>query len=87
MLLMAVLVTLIGCQSKVTRNRFEMIHVGSDDKYLVELALGRPVSQSTENFWRYAKNGMAATICFDDDGMVQTKKWIDDRTGEVASEP
>ncbi len=76
-----------GCQNKFTYTRWEMIHVGTDDKTTVEAAIGAPQEKPFKDLWWYYKGNKTAKIYFDEKGRVKAKKWIDEVTGEMCVEP
>jgi len=81
-----------GCQgpyqqNTFTRNRFEMIKIGSTDKSQGELALGKPLSIPSLDVWYYREGNTSAIICFDTHDMVRSKRWANSLNGETLVEP
>jgi outer membrane protein assembly factor BamE (lipoprotein component of BamABCDE complex) len=77
----------IGCQNKFTYQRFEMVQVGAADKKEVELTLGKPSEKPFKDLWWYYNSDATAKIYFDEKDTVKAKKWINEKTGEIAVEP
>lgn len=82
-LLSFALVATTGCATKFTRERFDMIHVGADERFDVQKILGDPEFR-TDAEWYYEHEGKhyAARVFFDGSGRVTGKEWMDARTGE-----
>ncbi len=80
--LLAALVSLAGCERKFTRERFDRIERGVDDREDVRQLLGRPTA-AMEDAWIYEDldHHDTAQIFFADDGRVLSKEWMDARTG------
>ncbi len=80
---LAGLATLGGCQRQFTRERFDMIKAGVDDRTDVEHILGKPEFRA-QDVWYYEDQDrhIHAQIFFDETGRVLTKEWMDARTGE-----
>lgn len=74
---------LAGCGRKFTRERFEMIKAGVDDREDTRHILGPPAKQM-QDLWYYEDldRGQHAQIWFDEEGRVLAKEWIDTSTGE-----
>jgi hypothetical protein len=72
-----------GCARQFTRERFELIQPGVDDREDVEALLGKPEFRA-EDLWYYEDpdRHYAAQIIFDEQGKVASKEWIDARSGE-----
>jgi outer membrane protein assembly factor BamE (lipoprotein component of BamABCDE complex) len=72
-----------GCQRQFTRDRFDMIKVGVDNREDVRYILGKPTSD-LEDQWFYddLDRHYSAVIFFDGTGNVTGKEWMDARTGE-----
>lgn len=79
----AVVALLAGCARQFTRENFEVITVGVDDRADVREILGKPSSELGRE-WLYddPKRHYSARIFFDTEGTVAGKQWIDARTGE-----
>ncbi len=74
---------LAGCHSKFTRDRFEMITPGVDDREDVRAILGRPEAELYQQwFYDDLDHHKSAVIHFDEDGKVLGKEWMDANTGE-----
>ncbi len=76
-----------GCQNKFTHERWEMIGVGSADKYEVETTLGKPQEKPQKDLWWYYKGNREATIYFDAKDVVKAKKWFNTESGEKEVDP
>ncbi|MBK9120750.1 MAG: hypothetical protein IPM18_14310 [Phycisphaerales bacterium] len=78
-----VLPTLLGCARQFTRDNFELITVGVDDRTDVRMILGDPTKEMGGE-WLYddTQRHYTARIFFDPEGRVRGKQWIDARTGE-----
>jgi len=77
------LIVLTACHKNVfTRDRFEMIQQGVDNKEDVARTIGKPTSDLGDQ-WLYddQKRFHAARIFFDEDGRVRGKEWMDTKTG------
>jgi outer membrane protein assembly factor BamE (lipoprotein component of BamABCDE complex) len=78
----AAIALLTGCQSKFTKQRFEMIAVGTDEREDVRNILGAPTSDLDEQwFYDDLDRHYSALIHFDQDGKVAGKEWMDASTG------
>ena len=75
------LLALSGCR-KFTRERFEIIQQGVDDRDDVRHVLGKPQFKAGD-VWHYEDidRHVNAQIWFGDDGRVNSKQWMDARTG------
>lgn len=73
---------LAGCAQKFTRNNFDMIHVGADDREDVRKLLGKPRIDATGE-WYYVDDEQSqhARIFFDGNGRVRGKEWMNAETG------
>lgn len=82
-LVLASVTPLSGCHSKFTRDRFEMITPGVDDREDVRKVLGKPATRFHDQ-WIYddLDDHRSAVIHFDESGKVLAKEWMDARTGE-----
>jgi len=77
------LILLAGCASKFTRERFEMIQVGVDDREDVRQIIGKPTADLTDQwFYDDLDQHYSAVIYFDESGRVRGKEWMDAATGE-----
>ena len=76
-------VFLSGCAEKFTRERFDMIQVGTDDREDVEQLLGSP-RHDLVNEWYYENmdKHIHARVFFGMAGKVSGKEWMDAGTGE-----
>jgi hypothetical protein len=80
---LSALVLLTGCERKFTKDRFEMIQIGTDDREDVRLVLGKPTSDLSDQwFYDDLKRHYSAVIFFDETGRVQGKEWMNAKTGE-----
>jgi outer membrane protein assembly factor BamE (lipoprotein component of BamABCDE complex) len=80
---LAALSLLAGCHKRLfTRDHFEMIQVGVDNREDVQHILGKPAADLTDQ-WQYddGKRHYSAVIHFDADGRVSAKEWMDAKTG------
>jgi hypothetical protein len=77
------LLVLAGCAQKFTRERFDMIQPGVDEREDVTQILGKPEAVLAD-IWYYGdlNRHTAAQIFFADDGRVLGKEWMDADTGE-----
>ncbi len=76
-----------GCENKLTRSRWEMLKPGVDDQQTVQATLGKPQEKPFNDLWWYYKDNITAKIYFDDKGVVKAKKWINEKTGQIITEP
>ncbi|MBL8877970.1 MAG: outer membrane protein assembly factor BamE [Phycisphaerales bacterium] len=76
-----------GCAQKFTRQHFDMIEVGFDDRESVEKLLGKPRTDATGE-WYYVDDEQSqhARVFFDGDGRVRGKEWMNADTGEWQGE-
>lgn len=76
------LVLLTGCARRFTRERFDMIQVGVDDREDVSQILGKPKSDLNDQ-WLYddLKRHYSAVIHFNAEGRVAGKEWLDAKKG------
>jgi outer membrane protein assembly factor BamE (lipoprotein component of BamABCDE complex) len=76
-------VALGGCTRHFTRERFESIKAGADDREDVRQILGKPTAVA-DDVWYYEDldRHLHAQIFFDDDGRVLSKEWMNAGTGE-----
>jgi outer membrane protein assembly factor BamE (lipoprotein component of BamABCDE complex) len=77
-LALAALALLTGCEQKFTRERFEMIRVGTDSRADVRILIGEPTTDLREQ-WIYndLDEDHSAIIYFDGQGYVTGKEWTD----------
>ncbi len=69
-----------GCESKLTRQNFDMIQLGSSTKLEVKNTLGENhlIRQDSEQFeWEDEDRSLTVLIDFDERGHVSRKQWID----------
>lgn len=88
-LLAAFTLLLVGCERKFTRDRFDMIKVGVDERYDVAKILGDPTttfSDSDQWFYEDEDDHYQALIHFSDDGKVAGKQWMDGNSGEFSGD-
>ncbi len=77
------LVLLAGCARPFTREHFEMLQVGVDDREDVRYVLGKPTADLQDQwFYDDLKRHYSAVVFFDPDGRVQAKEWMNAKTGE-----
>lgn len=81
------LVFATGCAQKFTREHYNMIEVGFDDRDSVRHLLGKPRTDATGE-WYYVDDGQShhARVFFDGDGRVRGKEWMNADTGEWEGE-
>lgn len=80
---LAGLVVLTGCERRFTKNRFELIQIGVDNREDVRLVLGKPTSDLDDQwFYDDLKRHYSAVIFFDAGGRVRGKEWMNAATGE-----
>jgi outer membrane protein assembly factor BamE (lipoprotein component of BamABCDE complex) len=72
-----------GCHRPFTRDNYDMITVGADDRADVRHILGKPTADLQDQ-WLYddLDRHYTAIIHFDDAGKVRAKEWMDSRTGQ-----
>lgn len=72
----------VGCAEKFTRERFDMVQVGVDDREDVEKLLGEP-RHDLVNEWYYENmdKHIHARVFFGMEGKVSGKEWMDAATG------
>ncbi|MBN2448025.1 MAG: hypothetical protein JXO22_14945 [Phycisphaerae bacterium] len=73
---------LAGCERKFTRERFDMITPGVDQKYDVRMMIGVP-NRDMGSQWYYEDldHYYAARVFFNADDVVRAKEWMDARAG------
>ncbi len=76
-----------GCEDKLTRSRWDMLKPGVDDKQTVQATLGKPQEKPFEDLWWYYKDDITVKIYFDKNGTVKAKKWINEKKGQIITEP
>ena len=77
------LVALTGCQSKFTRDNFNLIQVGVDDHEDVRHMIGDPTTDLSDHwFYDDLDYHYSANVFFDAAGRVSGKEWMDSVTGE-----
>ena len=77
------LLALTACQRPFTRDRYELVQVGVDDRTDVRQILGKPTSDLNDQwFYDDLKHHYSAVIFFDDNGKVNGKEWMNAKTGE-----
>ena len=80
----SVLVILTGCQRPFTKDRFDLITVGVDDRTDVRQMVGEPTADLSDQwFYDDLKRHYSAVIFFDEDGKVIGKRWCDAVTGQI----
>lgn len=81
-LLGAGLALLLGCEQKLTYERFRMLHRGVSTRAEVENTLGNPNTRMEEE-WLYQKpaEGLTVRIQFDKNGRISGKQWFDSAKG------
>ncbi len=81
-LLLPTILLLVGCQNKMTRENFQMIRVGVDQKEDVFQILGPPDADFDDQ-WLYddVDRFKSAIIYFDEAGQVAGKEWMDAEAG------
>lgn len=76
-----------GCERKFTRQNFDMIHVGVDERFDVEKIIGKPTStfgDSDQWYYEDEDEHYSALIHFAETGKVSGKQWMDGNTGEFS---
>ena len=82
-LALTALSVLAGCRHRpFTRDHFEQIQVGVDNRADVRHILGKPTADLGDQ-WQYdnLKKHYSAVVHFDAEGRVSAKEWMDARTG------
>lgn len=79
----ALLTVAVGCERKFTRQNFDMISVGNDEKFDVEKLIGPPRTIAGDDMWYYEDedNHYNAIIHFEGE-TVSGKQWLDGGSGE-----
>lgn len=74
---------LTGCQRQFTKERFDMIRIGVDDREDVRQIIGEPTADLADQ-WLYddLDHHQSARIFFDEAGRVRQKEWMDSLTGQ-----
>lgn len=77
------LAVLTGCQRQFTKERFDMIRIGVDDREDVRHIIGEPTADLADQ-WLYddLDHHQSARLSFDEAGRVCGKEWMDSLTGE-----
>ncbi len=84
---LAALVLLTGCARQFTRERYDMIRKGVDNKEDVRRILGKPASDLGDQwFYDDPDRHISALIYFDASGVVSAKQWPDSETGSWEGE-
>ncbi|MBK8914999.1 MAG: hypothetical protein IPM64_10435 [Phycisphaerales bacterium] len=74
---------LSGCAEKFTRDRFDIITVGVEDREDVVRILGEPRYRAgDEMYFEDLDRHLHARVFFGADGRVRGKEWMDARRGE-----
>ncbi|QOJ14592.1 MAG: hypothetical protein HRU75_08040 [Planctomycetia bacterium] len=74
---------LFGCAEKFTRERFDIIAVGVEDREDVIRTLGEPRYEAgDEMYFEDLDRNLHARVFFGPDGRVRGKEWMDARRGE-----
>ena len=73
----------IGCQEKLTRQRFDTVKEGFSTKLDVSETLGDPDVKQND-VWHYMRHDkhLFVDVEFGEDGKVTGKQWKDGKTGE-----
>jgi outer membrane protein assembly factor BamE (lipoprotein component of BamABCDE complex) len=64
-----------------------MLKPGVDDKQTVQETLGKPQEKPFDDLWWYYKDDITVKIYFDKNGTVKAKKWINEKKGQIITEP
>ncbi len=82
-----VALSLPGCARQFTREHFDQIKPGVDERRDVREILGKPKT-AMDDVWYYEDFGhkQHAQVFFDEDGRVISKEWMDAKTGEWEGE-
>ncbi len=74
------LALLAGCARQFTREHFDLIQQGVDDREDVRHMLGKPASDLGDQWWYDdLDRHYSARIHFGEDGRVSGKEWIDEQ--------
>ena len=77
------LLALTACQRPFTRDRYELVQVGVDDRTDVRQILGKPTSDLGDQwFYDDLDRHYSALIHYDENGKVSGKEWMDSKTGK-----
>ena len=81
---LSVVALLAGCHRPFTKDNFELIQVGVDNREDVQHILGKPTSDLNDQwFYDDLKRHYSAVVFFDPDGRVNGKEWWDAKAGTV----
>lgn len=79
---LGVLVAATACTRAFTKDRFELIQVGVDDRTDVREILGKPTADLNDQwFFDDVERHYSAVVFFDPNGRVSGKEWMDARSG------
>ncbi|MBN1347602.1 MAG: hypothetical protein JXQ73_33245 [Phycisphaerae bacterium] len=77
----------LGCEQKLTYQRYELIHMGQE-QLGVEKTLGEPVVKMTDQWtWNDSDRSITAHVWFNQEGKVLAKQWFDPKRGMVGGPP
>lgn len=77
------LVATMGCTRHFTKDDFQLIQIGVDDRMDVRQILGKPTSDLDDQwFYDDVDRHYSAVIFFDPHGRVSGKEWMDARRGD-----
>jgi len=86
-LVLAAVMLTVGCEQKLTYQRFELIHMGQT-QLGVEKTLGDPLVKMPDQWtWNDSDRSITAHVWYDKEGKVIAKQWFDPKHGMVGSPP
>ena len=78
---------LAGCAEKFTRQNFNLLQVGVDERYDVDKLLGHPTNDLHDQwYYEHRDKHYSALIHFDPDGKVSGKQWFDSPTASISGD-
>jgi hypothetical protein len=82
LLLALPVVLLAGCQRQFTRERFDLIRPGVDDREDVRRIIGKPASDLQDQWFYDDLDRHYSAVIFFEGQKVSRKEWMDARSGE-----
>lgn len=78
---------LAGCAEKFTRQNFDLLQVGIDERYDVDQLLGHPTNDlHDEWYYEHQDKHYSALIHFDPDGKLSGLQWFDSPTAAISGD-
>lgn len=86
--LIAVVIAMgVGCEQKLTYQRFELVHMGQT-QLGVEKTLGDPLVKMSDQWtWNDSERSITAHVWYDQEAKVIAKQWFDPKRGMVGNPP